>query len=78
MKLHCNCTHDKLIRLLTNVAGLLGPRVCRALRLVIDWHKYACQYEFRDEDVRAMQHHAQRYVHVTMHLSMHPCMDTTN
>ena len=41
-------------------AGELDANVQRALPLTVDWQKYACPYEYSDEDVRQMMQLAQR------------------
>ena len=42
------------------VAGILTRPVQVALRHVANWHKYAIQVEFSDDDIEQMQSEAQR------------------
>ena len=42
------------------VTGIFADDVQRALRAVLNWHKYATQLEFTDDDLHAMQREAQQ------------------
>ena len=53
------------------VAGILTRPVQVALRHVANWHKYAIQLEFSDDDIEQMQSEAQRlaWLHVLIHVA---------